>query len=71
MPVDIQELLLGEQGSCLAQVARASGFSHSLLDRISEKKFDEPGVVEAVAMTVAGKTGENPRFQPQSSPESK
>lgn len=67
-PVDLNELLRGEQGAALAQMARASVFSHTLLDRISEKKFDEPGVIEAVAMTIAGKTGENPRYQPQTAP---
>ena len=68
MPIEIQELLLGEQAACLARYAGASQFSNALLDRISATKFDEPGITEAVAMTVAGKTGENPRYQPQTAP---
>lgn len=68
MPVDLNELLATEQASNLAQMGRAATFSHALLDRISAQKFDEPGVVEAVAIKEAGKTGENPRYQPQSTP---
>lgn len=57
MAVELQELLLGEQAGCLAQVARASAFSFALLDRVSAKKFDELDIMEAISTKEAGKTG--------------
>jgi len=68
MAVELQELLMGDQASTLASAARGHVATMTLMDRVSVNKFDEPGIVESVAMTLAGKTGENPRYQPQTSP---
>ena len=68
MAIELQELLLGEQASNLAAMARAHVNVMDLQQRISLKKYDEVDLLQAAAAKELGKAGENPRYQPQTIP---
>ncbi len=68
MTVDLQELLLGSQGEGLQVAMNAHVQTMDWHDRATVKQFTEIGIVEAAAAKELGKAGENPRYQPQTSP---
>ena len=66
--VDMNQLLATEQAQCMATVARGFGSQMTRLQVMADDKFDSVGFKEAQASSQLGKAGENPRYQPQSTP---
>ena len=68
MAVDLQELLMGEQGACVAAVGRASMQQMDFQAKVFTRLESQVDPIEASAAKELGKAGENPRYQPQTTP---
>jgi len=68
MAVDLQEILMAEQGACIAQTGRASMQQMDFQAKVFTRLEATIDLVEAAAAQGLGKAGENPRYQPQTAP---
>jgi len=68
MAIDLNELLLAGRAETLEGMGKMFALSTDLQRAVATNKWDEPGLVEAAAAKELAKAGENPRYQPQSSP---
>ncbi|KKM14871.1 hypothetical protein LCGC14_1701770 [marine sediment metagenome] len=68
MAVDLNEILMAEQGACIQAVARAHAQQMDFQAKVFTRLEASIDLVEASAAQFLGKAGENPRYQPQSSP---
>lgn len=68
MAVDLQEILLGEQGACIQAMARASLQQMDFQAKVFTRLEATVDITEAAAAKELGKAGENPRYQPQTAP---
>lgn len=57
MPVNLQELLLGQQSATLDTAAKAHVQTMDLMAKVSIKKYDEVDLLQAAAAKELGKAG--------------
>lgn len=68
MAVDLNELLQAEQASNIAAMARAHTQQMDFQQKVFTRLEATIDIVEAAAAKELGKAGENPRYQPQTTP---
>jgi hypothetical protein len=68
MAVDLNELLSAEQASNLAAMARAHTQQMDFQQKVFTRLEATVDITEAAAAKELGKAGENPRYQPQTTP---
>jgi len=66
--VDLNELLRGEQASNLAAMARAHTQQMDFQEKVFTRLEATVDLIEGAAAQSLGKAGENPRYQPQTTP---
>ena len=66
--VDLNELLRGEQASNLAAMARAHTQQMYFQEKVFTRLEATVDLIEGAAAKSLGKAGENPRYQPQTTP---
>lgn len=68
MPIDMNEMIQTSQALTFDILGKAFGTQGTRQAIIADRKVDETDMIQASAATILGKTGENPRYQPQSTP---
>ncbi len=68
MAVDLGQVLAAEQGAAIASMARMAIQQADFQAKVFTRLEASIDLVEASAAQFLGKAGENPRYQPQSSP---
>lgn len=66
--IDLNELLKGEQAACLQAMARAHVQQMDFQQKVFTRLEATIDLTEAAAAQSLGKAGENPRYQPQTTP---
>jgi len=67
-PIDLNELLKGEQAACLAAAGRAHVQQMDFQQKVFTRLEATVDLIEGAAAQALGKAGENPRYQPQTQP---
>jgi hypothetical protein len=66
--IDMNELLQSSQALTFDMLGKGFGAQAARQAIIADRKFDETDLIQAQAAISLGKAGENPRYQPQSTP---